>query len=83
MNEINHMKLLLLIMGISLMIVGVIFLLLYFQLRDNKEKYINYANQYPIYHWRFLTWRYLIEVIIGLTFILLTLGFSMLIVFFS
>jgi len=82
-NTDISINLIFLIMGISLIVVGIIFLFLFFQLKGNKEKYVNYANQYPIYHWKFLSRRYLIEIIIGLVFFLLTLGISMIIVSFS
>ena len=82
MNAIDPVSPIFLIMGITLIIVGIIFLALFFQLRKNKDKYIDYANQFPIYHWKFLSRRYLIEILIGLVFFLLTLGVSMLIVFF-
>ncbi len=83
MNATDPTSTIFLIMGIILIIVGFIFLALYFQLRGNKQKYINYANEYPIYHWKFLSRRYIIELLIGLIFFLITLGFAMIIVFFS
>ncbi len=67
------------IFGILTIITGILFLLFYMQIRNDKEMYLNISNKYSLLHWKYIFTRYKIEIILGMTFILLTLGLAMII----
>lgn len=73
---------LILISGILTLIAGLLFLRLYIQIRGDKDRYYMETNSYPLYHWKFLFKRYTVGYTLATTFILITLGMSMIIVFF-
>ncbi len=70
-----------LILGITTFICGILFLKLYLQIRGNKERYYEETIDYPIYHWKFIFKRYTVGYVLAATFILLTLSISIIIVF--
>ncbi len=71
-----------LIFGILTIITGILFLVWFMQIKDREQTFIDYANDYPIYHWKFLIIRYKVSYIKWTSFILTLLGISMIIVFF-
>lgn len=71
----------LLIFGVMITIMGISFLLYTMQIRSNRSKYINESDNYSIFHWKF--WRrYWVGIMFGITFIFITMGPSMIYVFF-
>lgn len=72
---------LILISGIMTLVAGLLFLKLYLQIRGDRDRYYEETNSYPLYHWKFLFKRYTVGYVMATTFVLLTLGLSMIIVF--
>lgn len=68
--------------GTLTLISAALFFYWYLSIKDYEETYIDVANQYPIYHWKFLSKRYKVSYIKWTSFILLLLGLSMIIVQF-
>ncbi len=71
----------LLLMAIGTLIAGILFLKLYWQIKDDKERYYIETDKYPLYHWKFIFKRYTVSYVLATTFVLLTLSISMIIVF--
>ncbi len=69
------------LLGLLTLVAGFLFLIHWNMIKDDKEYYYSKTDKYPIYHWKFLYYRYKIWYILAIAFVLITLGISILIVF--
>ncbi len=69
------------LLGLLTIAAGILFLMYWIQIKGDKERYYQETDSYPIYHWRFLFYRYKVWYVLAMAFVLLTLGPSIIIVF--
>ncbi len=69
--------------GILVLVAAIAFFYYWWQIKDDKEIYYRETDSYPLYHWKFIFYRYKVAYVSAITFTLFTLGIAMIIVFIS